>query len=711
MSRRHNKNCPSRSVMTTIVPDEQVRRHTQTRNSPPAIVILSLPPKSFAFVWIAVALLRVLCTCFFFSAGQLYLALVSSPALEYYANFVTPMFATLYQPSAWIYIGFGVAHVYKLVQSLWMSFHSRALVFGNHRMISVFTDNYKCHQTPNRLSMSGQLKRLPVYLFFFDRQGIFGAESPYFHTIFLGREVFEMTSQTLQVYLASFLIGRPWINHLYVAVFFVNSCSTIIIEHTTAHKSPALERVLCLTADILLDSIMSIVLPVLIIGPYVLQFDTTTQSFPPTLLYSAVGFNRLVTESKQVLVYNWGDLIVKLIPHVSIYSCLNTIQSLICPDIKTTRKISSTPAKTQPKHRGPPAEILPHAPHAPRGPRQSFMMAAREMHFRSSLSERIFHMESRRLERRKAALVHCVFFLWGTTVLALHSSATYKAVHGSTVQAGCMQSIRPWLSSKFACSVYKFNCTEHDVTTPSADSLTFLDELSVAALIFSHCPALELPATIQLFPNLVGIDIWHSAISKWDNSSALSSKYHPNMVYLIFLETNMTELPIGVLQDLPPRLGDIEISHTNLTALPDDLDVRWPQVSTLFLEYSEFESWPPALSRMNIVDLSLIGNKLGLIPSMGNNEGGYAFLWMSNNPLEQIADGSGGLSELQVLALDDTNIRSFPLWIRDGPLMYAYNTPYCNSNSVNRTNPEVVCSDSNPQRKGRYPVDIVKANW
>lgn len=234
---------------------------------------------------------------------------------EYFANFLSPYYATLFRPSAWVHFAFSAAHTCQLLRTLVASVQARSLLFGNHYALPALTDGHKCSPRPSKLPALQRVRSCyrnnAVFRFFFDRQGVFRAESPYFQKLLLTRELFEMSSQTVQVFFASSLIGQPWINHLYVGVFFVNSCSTSIIEHAVAHRSPALERVLCLAANILLDSVMSIVLPALIVGRSLL--------------------NRLVTENKQVLIYNWVDLIVKLIPHLSIYSCLNTIQSLIRP--------------------------------------------------------------------------------------------------------------------------------------------------------------------------------------------------------------------------------------------------------------------------------------------------------------------------------------------------------------------------------------------
>lgn len=352
------------------------------------------------------------------------------------------------------------------------------------------------------------------------------------------------------------------------------------------------------------------------------------------------------------------------------------------------------------------------------------MMAARAMLFQSSLSMRIQQMQSQRLERRKAALVHAVFCSWDFAVLALHLAASYKARNDATQPPGCMQSQRPWLTSKFACSVYKYNCSVHNTTSPSEDSLVFLDENAVAALIFADCPALEVPTTIRNYGNLLGIDVWNTTIARWGEEAALSSTHHPNMVYLISLETNMTELPLGVLQDLPPLLSDIEISHSNLTALPADLDERWPQVLTLYLEHCQFQELPAALTRMRIAGLSLVGNTLVELSTMGSAVASLYALWLSNHPLQRLPEDFGGDSVLLLISLDSTQVATFPSWITtDGTSsspkrqVFAYNTPFCTSVPSDDLDVRygdhaaLTCANINPSIDGVYPVDIVKSEW
>lgn len=717
--------------MTAIVPTAAVTTGSSPRRrsgpAEAAIVVLTFPRAQFAIIWLSIAALRLICTGYMISMGRVYLAL-AQPEMAYYANFLTPYSAILFVPAAWAYFAFGAAHSYQLVQTLATSVGSRTLLFGNHQMLT-----YNCHRRPPRFAVLHHFRnwyhKLAVYRFLLDRQGLFGAESPYFQVMFILRELFEMASQSVQVFTASFFISRPWINHLYVSMFVINSCSTPIIEHFT-HHSPALERVLCLAADMILDSVMSIALPGILVVPYVMLYDTTTMSFPPAELYSAVWFSRLVSENRQVFAYNGVNLAMMLIPHMSIYSCLNTIQSLIRPKalrrpkseqsngtstkLRQPKSLSDSDQQSQAQLKNP-LNRQEHLKSA--GPPASLTQATRPSLFRSSLSQRILQMQSRRLNRRKTMLLHVVFCCWGLAVLTLHLMATYKAANASHIPPGCMQSIRPWFATKYACSVYKYNCKEQATLTPTEDSLEFMDEQSVVALIFANCPEFEMPTTIRKFSHLLGIDVWNSTIKAWSSEAALSSTLHPNMVYLVIFGVNMTGLPTGVLEDLPRNLADVELSHCNLTTLPSDLDRRWAQVDTLYLEFCKFKEYPDVLTRMPVDFLSLVGNKIDQLPADFMRD--HYCLWLSNNPLKRLPDESGDMSTLALLALDNTDLSDFPSWVAEpsSPQIYAYGTPFCTSQtgdtlaSKGGEATSLTCADTNPNINGLYPIDVAKSFW
>ncbi|DAZ94122.1 TPA: hypothetical protein N0F65_010366 [Lagenidium giganteum] len=65
-----------------------------------------------------------------------------------------------------------------------------------------------------------------------------------------------------------------------------------------------------------------------------------------------------------------------------------------------------------------------------------------------------------------------------------------------------------------------------------------------------------------------------------------------------------------MLGPLPEKLQEIEISHSNLSVIPDDLDQHWANVATLVFAFCQIKNIPESLLRINLHQLSRIGNDI-----------------------------------------------------------------------------------------------------
>ncbi|KAE9175444.1 hypothetical protein PF005_g25401 [Phytophthora fragariae] len=91
------------------------------------------------------------------------------------------------------------------------------------------------------------------------------------------------------------------------------------------------------------------------------------------------------------------------------------------------------------------------------------------------------------------------------------------------------------------------------------------------------------------FSRVKVLKIYNSTVMHWSESAALSQKHHPNLMMLYLVRVNMTngELPAGLLSDdFPQKLLDIEFCSTNLCTLPDDFDLKWPQLPSQTVDCS-----------------------------------------------------------------------------------------------------------------------------
>ncbi|DAZ96960.1 TPA: hypothetical protein N0F65_012092 [Lagenidium giganteum] len=282
----------------------------------------------------------------------------------------------------------------------------------------------------------------------------------------------------------------------------------------------------------------------------------------------------------------------------------------------------------------------------------------------------------------------------------MHSSAHTK-FERRVLDPLCGLFVAPWLSSKYPCAVYNFDCGRLHVATPSSNSLEFLDPRVLVTLNFVHCDALVMPPIIQNFSSLVGINLNHVELVVWPKSAALLPDKNPRIVFVCFVHVNLTAIPDGLLGPLPPLLQDIEFSHTNLSRLPDWLDQAWPHVQMLYIEYSKLQTIPPSLLRMKLFDLSLIGNELEDVSNLANLGDRIAFLSLDGNPLKQLPDALERDFSLLVLSAERTELTVIPdAWLARTQAVYVDGTPVC-GNKDHVTARNEICSANYERSAGK----------
>ncbi|KAK1943097.1 hypothetical protein P3T76_005734 [Phytophthora citrophthora] len=148
------------------------------------------------------------------------------------------------------------------------------------------------------------------------------------------------------------------------------------------------------------------------------------------------------------------------------------------------------------------------------------------------------------------------------------------------------------------------------------------------------------------------------------------------------------ELPLGLLaDDLPQNLMDIQFCVTNLRTLPDDFDLKWPQIASIYFEASNFTEVPPSLARLSPQDLSLALNPISQIPA-ALFEGYGSYLHVGGTLISELPQNVKDVSPYLKVRLENTNISFFwdwidplaaniGLWPSAVPTILATGTPYC----------------------------------
>ncbi|KAF4046163.1 hypothetical protein GN244_ATG01389 [Phytophthora infestans] len=260
--------------------------------------------------------------------------------------------------------------------------------------------------------------------------------------MFALRKTVEIATQAPNGYLHSTLVARSWINHAKVALIVTNCWSAFIIHQMLLKSDPGIRQVapssprsrisvrfLAVTVDAVLATATAIILPGAIFLPYALQFDITSLSFPVTLLYGDTSFPNLVLENRAFFFMSWTNSMMKTVPHLSVFLCLEAMASMLhASDLPTTRPPS--PPKS-PKIR---QSIK----------RSTIALASYRAFLRASESEQ---HSAQILSRVHRVTVPMLLLITGGIVLGLHLTAQYGSVTGdiATMESMCIQRMHPWL--------------------------------------------------------------------------------------------------------------------------------------------------------------------------------------------------------------------------------------------------------------------------
>lgn len=665
------------------------------------LLFVEVRPPIFALFWLSMLCIHVFCGVVLALQARLYLYM-TSPYMSYYAHLIKPNIMHKYRTVAAVFAVLSVMHWLVVLQLCCHSLTQRKFAFfpakhydppGPPASTRSGHEDSADDKPPSLTAWTRFTSRLHTcHLTCFSRRGVLGVESPFFYVYFYLRECIELSSQLYQAYRASVLVARPWLNNLSVAIIAINCFSTPLVQHLYK-KQPATRRILLLAIDAVLDFCVAIIVPVSIFAPYARAFDLETRTFPSEKLYDHHWFINAILENQEVFVISNMDLVFKIIPHLSIRGCLKKVRALVRKDTSMKAASSSENGRI----------AMGRESMTPLG--RAMRFKAKIDHFRERqqqeqtqtqaldpTSQRLYKrgvgLGSRLVRKYAGKLIRVLFVAIGCAVLLFHGLAFRTSYYGD--KSGCRQIMRPWFATKLACSVYQVDCSRLGVqgnASHVAQTLAKLQDGSVSALLFTHCPALEIPQIITNYHHLISIDVYNSTLVSWPREAALTQSSNPLMASISLVRVNFSDngkLPEGLTSDDFPRgLFDVEISTTNLMELPTDVHETWPAMTKLFVENSQLTSFPSTLSHLNVEKLSLEGNQIEELPEELFYEQSYFILALSNNPLATLPSTASDKTSIRYLHVHRTNLSTFPLWVNEKlstaaiTRIYAHDTPFC----------------------------------
>lgn len=652
--------------------------------------------RSFALWWLVLLLLHGIVGTFFSVSALFYWQLEGTyleDCLQFYRiNTGMHRYSTIAILMGLVALPHGLSILRMVIATL----YHRSFAFSVDRKAKrrTSTPRLKCTQQWLTVSSLGGMAvwywPSKIYHFLCDRNGVFGIESRYFHVILFCRELVETSLQTNQAYRMSFYLQRVWLNRFYVTLLVLNCWLTPLI-HLAYKKSEAKKRLLCLVCDCALDLVSAVVIPCMILTTYIGSYDWGLQGFDIVMWYDDVWFGNAANEFQMLLVVTWRDLGSRLVFSLGLLISMGDVKDLLLRLNNQVNPLTAvvpgaTPAR-QPITAGPLAEDLLAA--TSKRSVVSYPIGGQITQQRPRFappSATCFEKYVDRLTK----WTHVLLFMWGAVVLGLHVYA-----ESLPVLSQCLLQVRPWGSSKPACSLVLLNCHSTGISGSEEEidaQWRILNEEMVLRILIRHCPALEMPPVLQTFSQLQSLKLYNTSVAEWREAAAITTNHHPHLVSLFFIRVNMTdgELPPGLLSsEFPAAINDIEFSVTNLHSLPSDLDTKWPQGAQIYFELCAFTSVPEIVLRMNPVYLSFYGNPIRELPSELFEGDSIEFLHIGDTLVTSLPANvtfDATYNPLGYLYVSDMQLAYFPAWV-DGIVIpalsqasipiYAGNSPYC----------------------------------
>ncbi|GAB9468155.1 hypothetical protein Gpo141_00005479 [Globisporangium polare] len=688
---------------------------------------LELSTPAYFCVWGLIIGLHCACAIYLTQLARVYWFL-AAPTMDYWGKLASEG-RQRYLPHAGVLFGLmGALHWWQLLSIAKASLRARTLVLplGSSKAV-VGTIRARINQNlnvkqpgPNRIAsamMSSHIRSLALpsrfvwrtWQFLFSRNGVLGVESDLFPVVFIVREVIEVVSQSFQAHRSSELLPRPWLNNLFVMLVAVNCWSTPILQHFLRHHE-GMERVACLLVDVVLNMGSSMLIPLAVFVPYYQAFIPAIFGFPFELLYDALWFSRLVMENQLLFSLASTDIFSKLVPHLGIYSSLTSAATLI--HRRDNSRLRSVRTRTR--------SVVTATENSTLNTNSTLMEDFKSGSSLGAIDENSVKKSKAAMSgpaaatlvtkstasRRKQHLVHYVFVVWGFVVIMLHVRAVTRS---NKIVPGCRQVTGSWLATKYPCSVYAYNCYREGVSSPSEDSWGHLDPSSLVYLTVAHCSELTIPHSLQSFPNLLGFQLHNTTLVEWTKENSISATKHTKMVVVVIAKTNMSGIPNGMLEPLPAALLNIQLTYTNLTALPVDLHKKWHPLAALFIEHSLITTFPETLLTLYTRELSLHGNLIERVPELALKHQHFFSLVLSANPLQELPEALGEGTAFTFLSAERTLLQALPTWVntRVEATMYLYGTPYCEAQGGNELpGAKLACVLRDNRVDGKVPLAV-----
>ncbi|KAF4150377.1 hypothetical protein GN958_ATG00452 [Phytophthora infestans] len=639
--------------------------------------VVKLSYWSFALWWLIILTVHVVACIYTALYSYSYWVLQEAYLNAYLESFEIGMPQPYHRTIVAVHATLSALHAVSIMLMLGGSVWQKSLAFTPWSTCNVKgkNDEVKSDRT-NSIVLQSFTK---VYAKVVDRHGFFGVNGVHFHVILAIREVIETTLQTIQAYRMSLLLPRTLLNRFYVILLVVNCWSSVLVYSVLFKGDEASRRFACIVLDCVLDLVASMGVELIIVLSYAKDYDLNMMGFWDYMWRDDEWAARALNEFRMVVVVSWSDLASRAIFSLGLILTTTNMKELLQWLPQRRNRVAESPSLTTVVEQFKSDKLNTVAPAPSNAILPSKNMPAKT---RDSYRGTKLRTHCARLMLRG---VHLFFGAWGIAVLALH---IYASVQPTLPQ--CLMQVRPWATSRPSCYLVALDCHSLKIggkMNEVEDKWSEFERSTVVQLRILHCPALEIPPSIGNFNALHGVKVYNSTIVEWGEAAAFTSVNHPNMRSLYLVRVNMTDgvLPAGFhSRDFPLNLHDFEFCVTNLRAVPDDLDLKWPRKATILLEYSQLTSIPPVLVRLEPQFLAFTASPITQVPAEVFEIPGLRTLGLGQLNIDKLPRNVTNPSpSLNTIFLEGTNISFFWPWMDDLITMETWGilvaplTPYC----------------------------------
>ncbi|OQS00285.1 hypothetical protein THRCLA_21711 [Thraustotheca clavata] len=496
---------------------------------------------------------------------------------------------------------------------------------------------------------------------------LFGVNGPYYEIKLAIKHIIIAGSQTFRAYKTSVLVGVSSINSVFSILLFVYGVVIPIFWKYATNVTRQVRRRYTIFAAVSLNFSVNVLLPSWILAPYYNYFEREDQN---ALTYEDTFYPIGVSVCQSILMTSFFDVVITGITHVFLWTAI----------MDFLRSFHGSNRQVEPSQR----------------------LLQMQMPGKALLSSmrKLFTVYLTTL----ALIGYVCSISWALAVVSFN----YTAIYQETCQRGCLAQTYPWLTGKCACTVLETTCDENGFPELPLDSL---EPTSLVFLIISHCPSLVMTPSIQHFNNLIGIEIYNTTITTWGIEANIES--FSRFSYAQFVQTNMSELPLGLFYNAPDTFLDFELSITNLSSITLDASY-FSKLSVLYIEHGELNEFPAQFIDHPILsDLSFLGNNIGSVPP-NLSLPSLNYLQLSSNPVVNVDEMVYMLPNVWEIYLDSTHVGSFPnssnAYTTSLYVVGAYNSTFCNEEVTESCDCSIVSCEKDAYTNGYLPVMVIQGS-